>query len=108
MADATASTLAEYVKAGGTQQPSEFIDSCWAEAVALVGTLMKGHEERVPKTVRDRAYIEVGAELVNRKQAPNGVRGFSDMNGGQPIRVARDPLVAARPLLAPYLPLGFA
>ena len=57
--------------------------------------------------VQERAVLEVGSELFHRRNAPNGVAQFAALDGA-PIRVARDPMVAARPLLSPYLGGGFA
>ncbi|EQM78207.1 hypothetical protein L687_16910 [Microbacterium maritypicum MF109] len=61
----------------------------------------------VPVEVLERAYIEVGADLFYRKSAPQGVSQFTAVDGSA-IRLRRDPLDAVRPMLAPYLPGGFA
>lgn len=60
----------------------------------------------VPETVVDRAVLEVAAELFHRKQTKNGISQFATVDTPSPMRIARDPLVAARPLLAPYLTRG--
>lgn len=97
--------LAAYV---GGVPVSDFLEKCADEAAALVAGHI-GQTASVPKDIRDRAILEVAAELYHRKSAPNGIKNFADgFDGATAIRVARDPLVAARPLLAPYLPLGFA
>lgn len=96
--------LAAYV---GGVPVSDFLQKCADEAAALVA----GHigAATVPQDVRDRAILEVAAELYHRKSAPNGIKNFADgFDGATAIRVARDPLVAARPLLAPFLPLVVA
>lgn len=62
----------------------------------------------VPQSIMRRAILEVGAELFHRRQAPNGITQFAMPNGPAPVRVARDPLVAARDLLAPFLGPGIA
>lgn len=107
--------LKAYVTPGATTVSAiddAFIEQCLAEAIALVNRLCGGGEHaaivaRVPYDVLERAYIEVGSELYNRRSAPNGISQFAAADGSA-IRVARDPLVAARPLLQPYLPLGFS
>lgn len=59
-----------------------------------------------PATVVDRAAIAVAAEIWNQKKAPNGISQFAAYDGVNPIRVARDPMVAAYPLLAPWVVMG--
>lgn len=61
----------------------------------------------VPAAVLDRAYLEAGSELYHRRQAPNGIAQFATPDGN-PVRVARDPLVGVYPLITPYLGGGFA
>lgn len=96
--------LIQYVDAGSANR--DFIRDSVREATALVASLTRGAE--VPVEIIERAILEVGAELYHRRQAPNGIKMFADMDGTSTIRVARDPLVAARPLLAPYLKVAFA
>ena len=63
----------------------------------------------MPAEILERATIEVAAELYHRRSAPNGIKNFADgFDGTAAIRVARDAMVAARPLLAPYLPLAIS
>jgi len=62
----------------------------------------------VPADVLDRAKIECGSELYHRRSAPNGIAQFATLDGGSAIRVARDPMVAAIPLLQPFVGLGIA
>lgn len=102
----TADELAAYV--GGTVD--DYVSSCLDAAVAMVaGSLVdgKGNTVTVPDAILDRAVLEVGSELYHRRNAPNGVAQFATMDA-PPIRIARDPMVAARPILAPYLAGGFA
>lgn len=100
--------LTAYVASGahsvGTGDQA-FIATCADEATALVDAWVGA--ATVPNAVLTRAYLEVGSELYNRRQAPNGISQFTTADGGA-IRVARDPMVAARPILAPFLGLGFA
>jgi len=56
----------------------------------------------VPPVVLDRAIKEVGSELFHRRQAPGGVAQFAGLDGA-PIRVARDPMVSAYPILARHV-----
>ncbi len=112
MARATQEELEErleaYVTAGAsftTADDGDYITACVMEAMELVD-----HEigtAPVPDPVVDRAVIEVGSELYNRRSAPNGISQFASPDGGA-VRIARDPMVGARPLLAPFLGLGFA
>jgi|GEM_PF-957498 len=102
--------LTAYVKGGATSVSTAdagYIQACLDEAMALVDNECGTASEQVPDAVLDRAYIEVGSELYNRQSAPNGISQFT-AGDGSAIRVARDPMVAARPMLAPFLPGGFA
>lgn len=102
--DALTRRLSTYV---GDLPVNEFMTECVIEADALITGQVGGAV--VPESVRDRAVIEVAAELFHRKSAPNGIKNFADgFDGAAAIRVARDALVAARPLLAPYLPLAIS
>lgn len=94
--DATA--LREYVNA---KVADFYVSECWEQAEALVAAFVADAE--VPEAVRGRAILEVGAELYHRRQAPNGISQFADLDGGQGVRVARNPMVAAYPLLVPYV-----
>lgn len=100
--------LKAYVSAGATstsEADDEYLTSCVAESKELVEHEVGSHT--VPDPVLERAIIEAGSELYNRRSAPNGISQFAAADGSA-IRVARDPMVAARPILAPFLPLGFA
>ncbi|MGG7466041.1 hypothetical protein [Plantibacter sp. YIM 135347] len=101
-----ADDLSEYVHA--KDDDSAFVKESWDAAVALVDQRIKSAHTPVPQTLVERAYLEVGSELYHRRQAPNGIVQFATLDGGAPARVARDPMVAAASLLAPFLPLGFA
>ena len=96
--------LAAYV---GDVPIDGYLRSCVDEATALVGSQVGS--VTIPQEVHDRAVMEVAAELYHRRSAPNGIKSFADgLDGASAIRVARDALVAARPLLAPYLPLAIS
>lgn len=83
-----------------------FIGECVDEALALVSRVI-GTVTTVPGEIHDRAVIEAGSELFHRRAAPNGISQFAAPDGSQ-MRVARDPMNAARAIISPFLPLGFA
>jgi hypothetical protein len=91
---------------GSPDSDDSFVADCWSQAHTLVdkfcGTAV------VPADVLTRAKIECGSELYHRRSAPNGVAQFATLDGGSAIRVARDPMVGAYPLLIPYTGLGLA
>lgn len=98
----TAEDLAAYV---GAPNGNPLLQPSWETAVELVDAYVGEHE--VPAKVKARAYLEVGAELWHRKNTKNAVAQFA-IPDAEPIRIARDPMVAAYPLLRRYLPGGFA
>lgn len=100
--------LTRYVTPGArtvVESDAEFTGQCVDEAVALVGQVVG--DATVPDEIRTRAVIEAGSELYHRRQAPNGISQFATPEGA-PMRVARDPMNAARAILAPFLSMGFA
>lgn len=102
----TAADLGEYAAPG--MPVTEYMTGCVSVASKLIESQIGGGNG-IPQEIVDRATLEVAAELYHRRNAPNGIKNFADgFDGAGAIRVARDALVAARPLLAPYLPLGFA
>ncbi len=98
----SATALAAYV---GTSDTNAFVSTCWSEAVALVAAYVG--EAVVPADVLKRAQIEVGAELFHRKSTKLGLAQFA-MPDASPVRVLRDPVQAAYPLLARYMGPGVA
>lgn len=101
--------LTRYVTPGArtvVDSDAAYIGECVDEALALVGRVI-GTVTTVPGEIHDRAVIEAGSELYHRRQAPNGISQFATPEGA-PMRVARDPMNAARAILSPFLPLGFA
>lgn len=83
-----------------------FVTQCFNEAIALV-TKFTG-TATVPEAIVDRARIEVGQELYSRRAAPNGIAQYATFEGASAIRVARDPMVGAYPILQPYVGQGIA
>lgn len=100
-----ADDLGEYVKA--SDEDSAFVKECWDSAVALVTNRIGPNTALVPTSIRDSAYLAVGAEFFHKRQAPNGIAQFAALDGA-PVRVARDPMVAGNAILDPFLPMGFA
>lgn len=94
--------LKDYVGSGSTDD--NFVQTCYDEAETLVADFIG--LSVVPEPIIARAVLEVGSELFHRRNAPNGVAQFASYDG-QAIRVARDPMVAAYPLLARYMVVGF-
>ncbi len=87
------SVLQEYV--GAPDSDAAFAVECFVEASMLVSKYVGAAE--VPLEIRQRAMIEVGSELYHRRQAPMGIAQFSTIDN--PVRIARDPMNAAYPLL---------
>lgn len=107
--DPTPVDLDWYVKAASSTEPqlADFAASCQAEAEALVARHVGDVE--VPVEVEARAVLEVGADLFYRRAARNGVVNFgSGIEAASVVRINRDPMTQAYPLLAPYVGLGFA
>lgn len=103
----SATDLENYV--GADPSDIAYVEQCYGEALSLVTAYVGTIDPvtAIPDEVLERAYLEVGSELYHRRQAPNGVAQFSTFDGA-PIRVARDPMVGAYPLLQRYLGLGMA
>lgn len=91
---------------GAPASDDAFVADCWTEASALVSKFVG--TATVNADVLNRAKIECGSELYHRRSAPNGVAQFATLDGGQAIRVARDPMIAAIPILLPWVGQGIA
>lgn len=85
----------------------ELVSACLGEARGLVTVGVGTTWTDPPTEVLDRAIIEVAADLYHRRATRLGVAGFAD-NDLNPVRITRDPMASARPILAPYLAGGFA
>lgn len=91
---------------GASQSDAAYAGTCVAVAEALVAQYVGDAE--IPEAILDRAVLEAGSKLFHRRQEPNGSAQFATPEGAAPIRGPLDPMVVVRPLLAPYLPLGFS
>lgn len=98
-----ATNLQEYV--GAPDSDAAYVEECWDEATSLVNVFIGS--ATVPVAILDRAFLEVGSELYHRRQAPNGIAQFASLDGS-PIRVARDPMLGAYPLLQRFMTPGIA
>lgn len=115
----TAQELADYVGA----KDVDAVGDAWETAKELVQGYLAGHGGRmlvsgtailgaggdfvppwIPPEITSRAILETGAELFHRKASRNGVAQFATGDSVAPMRISRDPLAAARGILAPYLP----
>jgi hypothetical protein len=93
---------------GAPDSDNDFVSDCWTQAHTLVDHFCGDAVSVVPADVLTRAKIECGSELYHRRSAPNGVAQFATLDGGSAVRVARDPMVGAYPLLQVYVGLGIA
>ena len=102
----TPTDLAAFVAAPSTDP---YLQACCDEASELVSTYAGPSAASVPIAVYRRATLEVAADLYHRRSARNGVAGFDDNDlTPAPVRINRDPLVPARPILRPWLGVGIA
>ena len=100
--DRLTTTLAGQLDEGTEALPAltTLVDQALQMVTTHIGTAT------VPDVIADLAIIEVARELHTRQQAPGGI--LSPYADAAPVRLARDPMKAAYPILAPYLPLGLA
>lgn len=82
----------------GTKEVSSFVDSCLSSATQMVNKFVGA--SNVPVDVLDSAVLSCASELFHRRSAPNGVAQFADL--GQTVRIAKDPMNAAREMLLPF------
>lgn len=100
----TPESLAAFV---GAPTSDTYLATCVTEATELVAHAIGG--ATVPEAVQDLATREVAADLYHRRSARNGIAGFDDNDiSPAPVRINRDPMVAARPILRPYLGVAIA
>lgn len=96
---------------GASPADATFVDECLSQAQGLVdpyaaGCVVPDADTASFAAASDRAVLEVASELFHRRQAPMGMSQYA-AEGVAPIRVARDPMVAAYPLLKQWA-VGFA
>lgn len=99
----TAEELRTYV--GAPASDDAFVAACLEQATSLVTQYVSF--ATVPADIVSRATLECGSELFHRRSAPNGIAQFATPDSA-PIRVARDPMVGAYPILRPWVAGGFA
>lgn len=89
--------VTRYVQAGRGRE--SFVTECTNEAIALVDREIGSAS--VPDSIRDRAVVEVAADLFHRQASRGGVLTFdAGESGVETVRVGLDPLRAARPMLS--------
>lgn len=98
MAD-TWETLKEFLRVDGTAD-DDFIQTCFDDATELVNDYVG--DKFVPARKLELAIRRTGRDLYADRDAPQGVSQFSDAND-TPIRVNRDPLTSAKPILRKYV-----
>lgn len=99
--DSGAPDLAGYV--GAAAGDALFVAACDDAARAAVDGYLGPAAGRVPPAVLAAAVREVGADLYHRRKTRNGVASFTGAEGITPLRVSRDSMSAAYPLLRPYV-----
>lgn len=59
----------------------------------------------VPIEITDRAILLVAVEQINQDNAPNGLanQAYDPDGTAAPVRIARDPMKPAYPVLAPWI-----
>jgi hypothetical protein len=95
-------TLAQFQNYIGTKETGEFIEGCLQSGKQMVAKFVGS--ANVPQAVLDNAVLSCGSELWHRRSAPNGVAQFADM--GTAVRIAKDPMNAAREMLLPFVGVG--
>lgn len=119
MAELDVSRLRAFIGGDAAEDGDVVLEGCLTEAKALVDEYVTENRlsadpvDAPPEAILHRAYLEVGADLWNRRNAPNGVitTQYQTEYGlaATPIRIGRDPMAPAYPLLAQWvLPIGFA
>jgi len=101
----TPQALATYVQTDYASETA-YLTQCVEEAEEMISDHTTG--ATVPPKTRRRAVMEVSADLYYRRKTRNGVADFDGMENAAPVRVARDPMTAAYPILRPYVGPGIA
>lgn len=97
--------IRSYVGADTADGLDSLLEDCLAEALLLVNKFVG--VAPVPEAIRDRATTEVAADLFNRRNAPHGVMNQQyttvDGPGVEAVRISRNPMTAAYPILRPWV-----
>lgn len=116
MADETEETdplLDGFMEYVGAQKAKDRVNASrrLAEARAAVGSYLvdsRADLDAIPDPIYESAVFEVGSKLWGRQRDQTGAGAQFGEVGRQALPIPRDPLVTARPLLAPYVAGGFA
>ncbi|MDU5025364.1 MAG: hypothetical protein E6261_04610 [Cutibacterium avidum] len=96
----TAHNLADYL--GSPSLPDQDAGPVIDAATQLVNQTLGGNLDDVPASILSQAEVIVAAELWRRRDAPGGVvNAWGD--AATPVRLARDPITPALPLLRPWM-----
>ena len=95
--------LAEFVgwkknTTAGAEDLEAFLKTCWAEALVLVDDFIG--TKPVPPETYTLAVKRTGAALFQARKAQNKQ---SEGYATEPVRLAKDPLTTAYPLLQPHV-----
>lgn len=75
--------------------------------INAAGDLLIGYvgDAEVPDTVLDRAHLAVAVEMYHQDKAPNGIlnQQYDNGDGSVAVRIGRDPLTPAYPLLRQWV-----
>lgn len=83
------------------------LETLLTTAHSLVTAFTGAQWDTIPTTVQNHVLTTVARELETREKSPGGVfAAFGEHDSG--IRLARDPLTMAYPLMRPYIGGGFA
>lgn len=104
MSSVTVAALRAHARAGATVTDA-VLQNCIDTATDLVNDYIG--EVLVPAARVDRAVLLVANECLQQNLSPNGVlnQQYDAGDGSVPLRIGRDPMTPAYPLLPP---LGFA
>ncbi|AHU90387.1 hypothetical protein CQ11_01365 [Trueperella pyogenes] len=108
--EARAASLISSLHSGKTELSQErraALTALLTTAADLVGKYTGPAWDTMPTTVQNHVLTTVARELETREKSPGGVfAAFGEHDGT--IRLARDPLTMAYPLMQPWIPGGFA
>lgn len=97
----TAEQLRLYV--GAKESEAAEVAEDLAVAETLLGDVLADAWRPVPDEIRDRLVLEVGHELVKRRDSPTGASQYADFSTGQPVAAPRDPLTTVWPIIRRYV-----